>query len=69
MKSSTHNKNNVLIIGAGAGGFATGYHLTLSGADVTFYVRSKRLDQLQPPQSLYCYEDCKLKDVFRLQIN
>jgi hypothetical protein len=51
----------VLIVGAGAGGLVTGYHLALSGAEVTFYVRPGRLQELQPPQSLYCYDDCQLK--------
>lgn len=56
-----NNNTKVLIIGAGAGGLVTGYHLSLAGADVTFYVRTNRLDEMQPPQSLYCYDDCHLK--------
>ena len=55
------NRSKVLIVGAGAGGFATGYYFALSGADVTFYVREKRMEQLRPPQSLYSYDDCELK--------
>ena len=55
------NSSKVLIVGAGAGGFVTGYYFALSGADVTFYVREKRMEQLKPPQSLYSYDDCELK--------
>lgn len=45
---------------------ASGYHLGLSGAAVTFYVRpqhleQQRLGQLQPPQRLYCYDDHSVK--------
>lgn len=52
---------SVLIIGAGALGVATGYHLTLSGVRVTYYVRPARLPQASPPQTLYCYDDAQLK--------
>lgn len=55
------NKPRVLIVGAGAGGLVTGYHLSLSGAEVTFYVRPARMDALRSPQQLYCYDDCQLK--------
>jgi hypothetical protein len=55
------HKPRVLIVGAGAGGLVTGYHLSLSGAEVTFYVRPARMASLQSPQQLYCYDDCQLK--------
>lgn len=32
----TSDKTNILIVGAGAVGFSVGYHLHLSGTDVTF---------------------------------
>lgn len=53
---------SVLIVGAGAMGMAAGYHLSLAGVAVTFFVRSQRLAQLQPPQRLYCYDDATLKE-------
>jgi len=52
---------NVLIVGAGALGVVTGYHLQLAGADVTFLVRENRLAALNMPQTLYCYDDGQLK--------
>ena len=53
--------SGVLIVGAGALGMVTGYHLNLAGATVTFLVRSPRLQALQEPQVLYCYDDGQLK--------
>ena len=47
---------NILIVGAGAGGLVLGYHLHLSGAEVTFYVREKRAEDLGRPQMLYSYD-------------
>lgn len=52
---------NVLIVGAGALGITTGYHLHLSGAGITFLVRSGKLESLHPPLVLYCYDDAQLK--------
>lgn len=52
----------VLIVGAGALGITTGYHLALAGADVTFLVRPGRLEALKSPQLLYCYDDGQLKE-------
>jgi hypothetical protein len=52
---------SVLIVGAGALGVSTGYHLNLAGADVTFLVRENRLAALSRPQTLYCYDDGQLK--------
>jgi len=51
----------VLIVGAGALGILTGYHLQLAGADITFFVRENRLAALGAPQILYCYDDGTLK--------
>lgn len=56
------NPPSVLIVGAGALGVVTGYHLGLSGAAVTFLVRPARLDALQSPQLLYCYDDDRLRE-------
>lgn len=53
---------SVLIAGAGALGVVTGYHLALSGADVTFLVRPGRVAEIQPPMSLYCYDDDEVKE-------
>jgi hypothetical protein len=50
-----------LIVGAGALGILTGYHLQLAGADITFFVRENRLAALGAPQILYCYDDGTLK--------
>lgn len=53
---------SILIVGAGAGGLVTGYHFALSGADVTFYVRPGRMEEMShKPKRLYCYEDHKIK--------
>ncbi|MCB2076855.1 MAG: hypothetical protein KDE55_04045 [Novosphingobium sp.] len=54
-------KPSVLIVGAGALGIVTGYHLHLSGAEVAFLVRPGRMAALQEPQVLYCYEDHELR--------
>jgi hypothetical protein len=54
-------KPSVLIVGAGALGIVTGYHLCLAGADVHFLVRPNRLPALDEPQVLYCYDDHELK--------
>ena len=52
---------SVLIVGAGALGLVTGYHLSLAGAEITFLVRPNRMAALQTPQQLYCYDDHRLK--------
>jgi len=52
---------SVLIVGAGALGIVTGYHLHLAGAQVSFLVRPGRLPALQETQVLYCYDDGELK--------
>lgn len=52
----------VLIVGAGALGVATAYHLALSGAEITFLVRPNRLAALQGGQTLYCFDDLSVKD-------
>ncbi len=54
-------KPSVLIVGAGALGIVTGYHLSLAGADIHFLVRPGRLPKLAEPQVLYCYDDGELK--------
>src|SRR5690606_15423725 len=54
-------KPSVLIVGAGALGIVTGYHLHLAGAEVSFLVRPGRLPALQDPQVLYCYDDHELR--------
>ena len=52
----------VLIVGAGAGGLAAGYHFALSGVDVTFFVRPGRLEEMaRKPKRLYCYDDNEIK--------
>ncbi|RWR05194.1 ketopantoate reductase family protein [Paenirhodobacter populi] len=51
----------VLIAGAGAMGIVSSYHLALSGAAVTFLVRPHRVDAVERPQRLYCYDDGALK--------
>lgn len=55
------SSSSVLIVGAGALGIVTGYHLHLAGAEVSFLVRPGRLPALQEPQVLYCYDDHELK--------
>jgi hypothetical protein len=51
---------SVCIVGAGATGLITGYHLSLADAAVTFLVRPHRLEQLSRPQMLYSYDDDSL---------
>ncbi|QPG74620.1 hypothetical protein FOA43_001952 [Brettanomyces nanus] len=45
--------SNVLIIGAGSMGLASGYFLNLAGANVTFLIRSHHKKDLNRPQLLY----------------
>ena len=52
---------NILIVGAGALGIVTGYHLSLAGAKISFLVRPGRLEALTEPQILYCHDDASLK--------
>jgi hypothetical protein len=52
---------NILIVGAGAQGVITGYHLSLAGAHITFLVREGRRMALRSAQHLYCYDDASLK--------
>ena len=54
-------KPHVLIVGAGALGMTIGYHLQLSGADISFLVRPGKVPSIQPPLMLYCYDDNELK--------
>ncbi|KAI1370266.1 hypothetical protein F4677DRAFT_438806 [Hypoxylon crocopeplum] len=59
---SGNSRSRILVIGAGAMGVLTGYHLSLAGAQVTFLVRRHRAETLSRPQILYCYDDNKLKE-------
>jgi ketopantoate reductase len=59
---SDNLRPHILIIGAGSMGIITGYHLTLSGAEVTFLIRPHRKEALDRPQILYCYDDNQLKE-------
>ncbi|VEU22136.1 DEKNAAC103150 [Brettanomyces naardenensis] len=52
---------NVLIIGAGSMGLATGYHLDLAGAKVTFLIRPHHKKDLDRPQVLYSLDDNSVK--------
>ena len=54
--------SSVLIVGAGAVGLVTGYHLSLGGTAVTFYVRPGRRETFGDTQRLYCYDDGQIKD-------
>ncbi|OZF06337.1 ketopantoate reductase family protein [Rhodococcoides fascians] len=61
--SSTGGGPEVLIVGAGAVGVSLGYHLTLSGAHVTFLVRAGRIAAFDRPQRIYDY-DTEAVDIF-----
>lgn len=61
MPHAPDQQPKILIVGAGAMGLVTGYHLNLAGAAVTFLVRPHRLPALQRPQVLYSYDDGGLK--------
>ena len=50
----------ILIVGAGALGIVTGYHLQMAGAQIDFLVRPGRLPALAKPQLLYSFEDHQL---------
>lgn len=52
---------SILIVGAGAQGVVTGFHLSVAGASITFLVREGRRLALQSTQHLYCYDDASLK--------
>jgi hypothetical protein len=52
---------SVCIVGAGAMGIITAYHLNLAGAAVTFLVRPHHQERLSQPQILYSYDDSSLK--------
>lgn len=56
------SKPRILIVGAGALGVVTGYHLALAGAEISFLVRPNRLAALQAGQKLYCFDDLSIKD-------
>ncbi|MFJ2650106.1 ketopantoate reductase family protein [Streptomyces sp. NPDC087420] len=61
MSHDTPPTFRVLIVGAGAMGIVSGYHLRLAGAEVTFLVRPERVEKLSRPQVLYSYDDTDLK--------
>lgn len=52
----------VLIVGAGALGVTLGYHLSLGGARITFYVRPSRAPDFPQSRQLYCYEDASTRN-------
>lgn len=54
-------KPRVLIVGAGALGLTTAYHLQLAGAGLAFLVRPHRMEALSRPQRLYSYSDHDIK--------
>ena len=62
------NQASVLIVGAGAVGLVTGYHLSLGGTAVTFFVRPQRRESVLPPQTLYCYDDGQIKTYAGYQV-
>ena len=62
------SNKSILIVGAGALGINTGYHLQLAGADVSFLVRPNKLETLSRPQRLYCYNDHSVKTFDGYQI-
>ncbi|MEU0925552.1 ketopantoate reductase family protein [Streptomyces malaysiensis] len=61
MPQNPSSTPDVLIVGAGAMGLTSGYHLHLAGAEVTFLVRPQRAENLARPQVLYSYDDASLK--------
>ena len=54
-------QEQILIIGAGALGLTSGYHLEMAGARITYLVREHRAQDLRRPQKLYCYNYHNLK--------
>jgi Ketopantoate reductase PanE/ApbA len=55
------NSEPILIVGAGAVGLTVGHHLSLAGADVTYFIRPGRRDSFPTEHSLYCYDDATLE--------
>lgn len=55
------NTPSVCVVGAGAMGVITAYHLSLAGAAVTFLARPHHQERLSKPQVLYSYDDNSLK--------
>ena len=47
----------IVIVGAGAMGILSGYHLALGGAAITYLVRPSRIAELQSTLKLYSYDD------------
>lgn len=68
MPSSTSPIPTVLIVGAGAMGIMCGYHLQLTGAEVTFLVRPRRAEKLSRPQLLYSYDDVTVKPFYGYRV-
>ncbi len=51
------NNENVLVVGAGALGITCARYLQNSGANISFYVRPHRVEQLNGPIKLFSYSD------------
>ncbi len=56
------NPPTVALVGAGAMGVVTGYHLHLAGAKVRFVVRPERLRSIPQRFALYSYDDASLHE-------
>ncbi len=53
----SETSKRIVIVGAGAMGVATGYHLSLAGAEITYLVRPASLSKLPSTLTLYSYDD------------
>jgi 2-polyprenyl-6-methoxyphenol hydroxylase-like FAD-dependent oxidoreductase len=62
------NATRVLIVGAGALGLTTAYHLQLAGAGISFLVRPHRVEELSRPQRLFSYGEHDLKTLEDYQL-
>ncbi|MYM63022.1 ketopantoate reductase family protein [Pseudomaricurvus sp. HS19] len=58
----------ILVVGAGALGITTAYHLQLAGADIGFLVRPNREQALSRPQKLYCFNDHSVQTLDGYQV-
>ena len=61
MQQNTPSSPQILIVGAGAVGLVTGYHLQMAGAKISFLDRPQRFEALSRPQILYSYDDATLR--------
>ncbi len=61
-------QKRVLVVGAGALGITTAYHLQLGDAAISFLVRPNRVEALSQPQRLYSFRDHSVNTLTDYQV-